>query len=125
MNTGRVKVLFLAKWYLHRNDPQFAVYITKHAHAISAFADVAVLHVMSDEKLTGKVYEEVITDQPGRITIQVYFKKNTGYFSKIIHAFRYFRGTRKGLATVHARFGDYDIVHAYILLRPAIVAYLL
>ncbi len=123
MASRRIKILFLTKWYLHRNDPQFGVFIHKHAKAIAKFADVAVLHVMSDEKLSGSAFDEVIREESGLLTVQVYFKKSIGLCSGVINAYRYIGGTRKGLRIIRKKFGEYDLVHAYILLRPALVAW--
>ena len=123
MASRRIKILMLTKWYLHRNDPQFGVFIHKHAKAISKFADVVVLHVMSDANLSSRVYDEVIREEEGLLTVQVYFKKSGGLFSSVMNGYRYLVGIKKGLAFIREKFGEYDLVHAYILLRPAIIAW--
>ncbi|MCX6292042.1 MAG: glycosyltransferase [Bacteroidetes bacterium] len=123
MEQKRYRILFITKWFLHRNDPQFAVFVSKHAEAISAIADVAVLHVMADEKPGEKIYDTVITEKPGYVCVQVYFRKKKGILFKPFQAFRYFNATRKGLQIIQKNFGGYDLVHAYILLRPAVIAW--
>ena len=122
MKVRRTKILFLTKWYLHRNDPQFAVFINKHAKAISEFADVAVLHVMSDVNLHDQTFDEVIQEEKALFCVQVYFKKDTGIFSGVVNGYRYLSGIGKGLKRINEKFGDYDLIHAYILLRPALIA---
>jgi glycosyltransferase involved in cell wall biosynthesis len=124
----KLKILFLAKWYLNRYDPQLAVYIRKHALAAAKHCDVALLHVFSDEQMRDKKQEVITTKEGNFTTVTVYFKSNrSGFFvfDKIINFIRYRRAVIKGLQFVRNNFGDHDITHAYILLRPAIVAYLI
>jgi len=123
----KIKVLFIAKWYLNRYDPQLGVFIRKHASAAARFCDVALLHVHSDA-FAEKKYEIVAGHDHGMISAIVYFKKHASsfsLFSKSVNLLRYCRATWKGLNYMKKNFGDHDITHAYILLRPAVIAFLL
>ena len=122
----RLKVLFITKWYPNRYDPQMGVYIRKHATAVATFCDVAVLHVYSDEKLEKKKIELVAVDDNSIKSVVVYFKTFTRSFSlanKVVNLIRYWKATMAGLKYIRKNFGDHNLTHAYILLRPAIVAY--
>ena len=122
----KLKILFITKWYPTRYDPQFGVYIRKHASAIASFCEVAVLYVCSDDQLDKKKYELTRNDQYNLMSVIIYFKKFSSAFpvaDKIVNVYRYCRATITGLTYVRKNFGDHDITHAYILLRPAFVAY--
>lgn len=122
------KILFLTKWYPTRYDPQMGVFIRKHAQAVAKFYDVAVLHVFSDEHLREKKYELVATREYDLETVLVYFKKypsSISILAKVVNFSRYCSATFTGLKYIRKNFGDHDITHAYILLRPALTAYFL
>lgn len=124
----KLKILFITKWYPNRYDPQFGVYIRKHASAIASFSEVAVLHVCSDDQLKEKKYELTRDDQYNLFTVLIYFKKFSSSIpiaGKIVNFYRYSRATISGLNYIRKNFGDHDITHSYILLRPAFVAWLI
>src|SRR5437588_7996320 len=88
----KLKILFIAKWYLNRYDPQLAVYIRKHALAAAKFCDVALLHVFSDEQMKEKKYELMTEKENNFITVIVYFRSSrSGFFlyDKVINFIRY------------------------------------
>ena len=122
----KLKILFLTKWYPTRYDPQMGVFIRKHASAAAAFCEVAILHVYSDDRILKKKLELIHDDQYNLTSVVVYFRKFNSSFSyanKTINFFRYLRASFTGLRFIRKNFGDHDITHAYILLRPALTAY--
>jgi glycosyltransferase involved in cell wall biosynthesis len=124
----KLKILFITKWYPNKYDPQMGVFVRKHASAAAAYCDVALLHVFSDEHLKEKMFELVRDDNYNLTGVIVYFKKSNSSFSswnKLINLKRYCQATRKGLKYIRKNFGEHDITHAYILLRPGIVAWCL
>lgn len=123
----KLKILFLTKWYPNRYDPQLGVFIRKHASSAAKFCDVAVLNIYSDD-LANKKYELVSSNEYGVKSVVVYFRKFNSAFSlinKFINLIRYCRSVSIGLVFIRKNFGDHDVTHAYILLRPVLVAFLL
>ena len=124
----KLKILFLTKWFPNRYDPQVGVFVRKHASAVARFCDVALLHVFSDDHLSGKKYEFVVSNEHDILSVIVYFKKYTkafGIFNRMMNFMMYCRASSKGLKYIRKNFGDHDISHAYILLRTGAIAYLL
>ena len=85
----RYNIWMIAKWYPNREDPQFGVFIQKHARAISMFNTITVLYIHSLNKLSNNF--EIDENQNNGLTeIIVYFRKNTSVFGKIINIFMFY-----------------------------------
>ncbi len=110
---------------MNRHDPQLGVFIRKHASAAALYCDVTLLCVMSDDHQKNLIeFEE--REEYNVSALIVYFRKFNSPFSivnKIFNASRYIRATRHGLKQIASKNGMHDVTHAYILLRPAIVAW--
>ena len=110
-----MKVTFLARWYPHKYDPMFGLFVQRHAEAVALFNEVTAIYVHPDEKATSKFNVER-SEENGVDTIRVYYKK-TG---KITSALRYFKACRKALKLA----GKPDLIHVHVLTRMGVVAYL-
>ena len=110
-----MKVTFLARWYPHKYDPMFGLFVQRHAEAVALFNKVTVIYVHPDENSKTK-YDIERSEENGVDTIRVYYKK-TG---KIISALRYYKACRKALKLA----GKADLIHVHVLTRMGIVAYL-
>ena len=110
-----MKVTFLARWYPHKYDPMFGLFVQRHAEAVALFNEVTAIYVHPDEKATSKFNVER-SKENGVDTIRVYYKK-TG---KITSALRYFKACRKTLKLA----GKSDLIHVHVLTRMGVVAYL-
>ncbi len=122
--TGRLHVLYLPRWYPHRYDPMMGLFIERHGLAVQPHADVSVLYVHADDKLSGKRYETEITGD-GLFTIRIYFKKSTirpRFLANLINLYRFFNSHRKGFAMVRRQRRRADLVHVHVLTRLGIVA---
>lgn len=118
-------VLFLPKWYPNRNDPQLGVFIQKHARAIAEQDDVTVFYAHSDERQkVNNIQSEFYAT--GRLSEYIYYYKPArGFGSVIRNAIRYYScwtRFKKESGIFHGK--KPDILHAYILLRPAVLAYI-
>jgi glycosyltransferase involved in cell wall biosynthesis len=112
---------------MNRQDPQMGVFIRKHASAVALYCDVTLLCVMgdSDQKNPLEIEEK---NEYGIWSVVAYFKKfnsPVSIFNAIINTFRYLEANRKALQYIEQKKGRHDITHAYILLRPAIIAWML
>ena len=110
-----MKVLFLARWYPHKYDPMFGLFVQRHAEAAALYDDITVLYVHPDENAKNK-YDIERTQENGVDTIRIYYKKK----GKICSAWRYYQACRKGLQMA----GKPDIIHVHILTRMGLIAYL-
>jgi hypothetical protein len=44
MNKERKHIVFLARWYTHRYDPMFGLFVQRHAEAAALFNDITVVY---------------------------------------------------------------------------------
>ena len=110
-----MKVVFLARWYPHKYDPMFGLFVQRHAEAVALYDDVTVVYVHPDENAHNK-YDIERTHENGVDTIRIYYKKR----DKISSAWRYFQACRKGLKLA----GKPDLIHVHVLTRMGVMAYM-
>lgn len=116
-------ILFLARWYPHRYDPMFGLFVQRHAEAVAGYHDVSVVYIHQDQQLHER--DELIqTVENGVNTIRVYYRKpNTaGLLSRTLSLFRFFMAVRKGMKVVQRTAGTPDLIHVHILTRLGVVA---
>ena len=110
-----MKVTFLARWYPHKYDPMFGLFVQRHAEAVALFNEVTAIYVHPDENAKSTFNIER-SKENGVDTIRVYYKK-TG---KLTSALRYFKACRQALKLA----GKPDLIHVHVLTRMGVVAYL-
>lgn len=109
-----MKVLFLARWYPHKYDPMFGLFVQRHTEAASLYDDITVLYVHPDENAKCR-YEIEHTKENGVDTIRIYYKK----VGPLSSAWRYFRSCMKGLKMA----GKHDLNHVHVLTRMGFIAH--
>lgn len=117
-------VLFLPKWYPGRNDPQLGDFLRKQAVAVARHMRVSVLHVTPVDDLAAPEEQE-LEEQDGLWELHCYYRPSRhplGAVRKPLNALRYRRAVERGWQRVLRERGKPDLVHAHILLRPALVA---
>jgi glycosyltransferase involved in cell wall biosynthesis len=122
-----MKVLFLSSWFPNRIYPFNGDFVERHALAVSGICEVAVIHVIADIQVKGKVFEIIEKNNQKLLEIIIYFKRNTCRikpFAKCINLLRYAKGYFKGYCILKKKFGKPDIIHANIIFPIAIVAWL-
>ncbi len=113
---GRKKIVFLARWYPHRYDSMFGLFVQRHAEAVAMFHDVTVVYVHADEKAKEKF--EISRHTENKVdTIRVYYKKNN---NKIVNILRFFRANKSALSLLD----HIDIIHVHVLTRLGVIALL-
>jgi len=119
-----IKVLFISHWYPHRYDKMYGLFVQKHAEAVSKFCEVQVLCVQPDSNL--KYFEVVETEQNGFKEMMVYYpSKTTNIYQRTLKTFNYIRAFWIGYNQLRKQGYKPDIVHANVLTRTAVFAYLL
>ncbi len=120
----RLKVLFIPKWYPHRNDSMLGLFVQRHAVAVSEYADVSVLFVVSDER-NKQVFEIETHVQDGITEILIYTKKynsKIAILNSIVNGYRYLTAHIAGWKIIEQTDNKPDINHVHILTRAGIMA---
>lgn len=116
MNKDRKHIVFLARWYPHRYDPMFGLFVQRHAEAAAIYNDVTVIYCQQttnneqpscrDASITPKKNEQSVIDtSPHKFeivrtsennvdTIRIYYKKPK---NKILSLLRFYRANMIGL----------------------------
>ena len=118
MDKERKHIVFLARWYPHRYDPMFGLFVQRHAEAAALYNDISVIYVHPDENVSKYeiVHDNDSKDAIHRVsTIRVYYRKSR---FKPISLFRFFRANHLALK----RLPKPDIIHVHILTRLGLVA---
>jgi glycosyltransferase involved in cell wall biosynthesis len=119
-----IKVLFISQWYPHRYDQMSGLFVQKHAEAVSIFCNVRVLYVHADENISNFEVEEKL--HTGFRELIVYYPNKKGRpFYAIRKVTNYLIAYKKGMDILRAEKFTPDIVHANILTRTGLIAYIL
>lgn len=129
MNKERKHIVFLARWYPHRYDPMFGLFVQRHAEAAALFNDITVIYcneqrAMSNEpnahssKPTAQSKFEIVRTNENNVdTIRVYYKKPK---NKILSLIRFYRANMKALKLCRKP----DLIHVHILTRLGVIAWI-
>jgi len=123
-SSSQAHVLFLPRWYPHRYDPVFGLFVERHALAVSKNVDVSVLYVHADTELKHKIYDLVLS-QSGLFVVRIYFKKCTfkpAFLANIINLYRFLSSHLRGYKHIKKHQRKVDLVHVHILTRLGVVA---
>ena len=148
MNEERKHIVFLARWYPHRYDPMFGLFVQRHAEAAALFNDITVIYCQQVDKSTSqqvesqsrdvstipinnkqdivdasmhynkKNFEIVRTLENNVDTIRIYYKKPK---NKILSLLRFYRANMIGLKLCKS---PVDLIHVHILTRLGVVAWI-
>lgn len=116
-----IKVLFISAWYPNRYDEMAGLFVRKHAEAVSLFANVEVLYIYADYKITEI---EISTNHIGKIKeTTVYFPVSEGgIISKLKKQLNYLIAYNVGWKEVTKNGFTPHILHANILTRTGLMA---
>ena len=129
MNKERKHIVFLARWYPHRYDPMFGLFVQRHAEAAALFNDITVVYChacerQQDNKTTrqqANKFEIVRTKENNVDTIRVYYNKPK---NKILSLIRFYRANMKALKIGSDKSRPYDLIHVHILTRLGVIAWI-
>jgi glycosyltransferase involved in cell wall biosynthesis len=119
-------VLVLPKWYPGLPDPQLGDFIRKQMMAVAQLHQVSVIYPCPVSLPTAR--EEILDQTDGAWELRCYYRPSTvGFmpFRKILNYIRYRRAVRVGVARLLHERGRPDLVHAHILTRPVLTAFML
>lgn len=118
-------ILFLARWYPHREDPMFGLFVQRHAEAVALRHRVSVVSVSETDDPHAPKYEVSYKLQKGVNEWAVYYRKSSyriGFLAKVIRVFRYYRANMKGVIQAKKYSGDFHMIHLHILTRLGLIA---
>ena len=133
MNKERKHIVFLARWYPHRYDPMFGLFVQRHAEAAALFNDITVIYcneqrAMSNEpnahssKPTAQSKFEIVRTLENNVdTIRVYYKKPK---NKIQSLLRFYRANMMALKIGRDKSRPYDLIHVHVLTRLGVIAWI-
>ena len=108
-----MKVVFLARWYPHKYDPMFGLFVQRHAEAAARYHDITVVYVHPDEQAQQRY--EIDRHMENQVdTLRIYYKKG----GRLTNALRYFKACRMGMKLA----GHPDLIHVHVLTRMGMVA---
>ncbi len=114
MNKAQRHIVFLARWYPHKYDPMFGLFVQRHAEAAALYNKVTVVYVHADTAAKAK-YDIERSMENGVDTIRIYYKKT----NRISSAIRFWKACQKGLAMADRP----DLIHVHVLTRLGVVAW--
>ena len=122
MNKERKHIVFLARWYPHRYDPMFGLFVQRHAEAAALFNDITVVYCQQttdnrQQTSSKEKFEIVRTNENNVDTIRVYYKKPK---NKILSLIRFYRANMKALKLCRKP----DLIHVHILTRLGVIAWI-
>lgn len=120
----RLSVLYLPRWYPHRYDPMMGLFIGRHGLSVLPHADVSVLYVHADDKLSGKTID-IEQSEDDLFTVRVYFKKSKlqpSFLANLINLYRFFQSHYFGWKIIRKSRQMPDLLHVHVLTRCGIVA---
>jgi glycosyltransferase involved in cell wall biosynthesis len=119
MNSQRLNILLLPRWYPNETDPQLGVFIQKHARAIALNHSITVFYAQPYTKEL-----ESYTTNDGVKEYRYYYKYNSSPLGSLINGYRYFKCWLKFKRDVKLYKKDGykpDLFHAYIFLRTILI----
>ncbi|MBR1631744.1 MAG: glycosyltransferase, partial [Paludibacteraceae bacterium] len=112
-----MKILYLTAWYPHRYDAMTGLFVRKHAAAVAQHAQVVVLYVHADERISRTEIVEQQTD--GVQELYVYYPRRSSRWSK---GSAYLKAVRAGWRETKRRHGRPDVCHVNVLTRAGLLA---
>jgi glycosyltransferase involved in cell wall biosynthesis len=116
-----IKVMFLSAWYPNRITPLNGDFVERQAMAVAEQFPTTALHVAADADMKGDQFEIVHLQRGNLHETLVYFRRRrVNAFNKLL----FIAGYLKGYHSILKSAGNPDIIHANIIYRESIMAYL-
>ncbi|MFA8449963.1 MAG: glycosyltransferase [Bacteroidales bacterium] len=127
MEKEKLKALFLARWYPHKNDPMFGLFVERHAESISSLYDLSVISIVPVNKQKKRFVLNNFTKN-GINNILVYYKTtNTSIsiFRGLLRMSFFLISFLKAWFFLIRTNGKPDFIHVHVLSRFGVIASIL
>jgi glycosyltransferase involved in cell wall biosynthesis len=123
----RIKVLWFASWFPSKHDFLNGDFVERHAHAVSKYADVTILHIVKNEFYQSNLFQIELEQFDGLNIYRGYYRCTSkfGIISKIWSVFLYYYLQIKLYIKVRKIYGVFDLHHVYIIQKQALLLLLL
>jgi len=121
MNNTLKHILFIPRWYPHKFDPMFGLFVKKHAEAVAKLNRVSVLYVQGVS--TYEKIDRKQTTETHNLFTQIYYYRNSN--CKIWNILRFWYYLIVGFLKIKKAKGKPNLVHVHILTRLGIFALLI
>ncbi len=118
--SSRKHILFLARWYPHRYDPMFGLFVERHARAAALYNDVSVIYVHADTSIGEPVFEEHHEEHFREI--KYYYPVKRGW-QRVLNPLRFLNAVSKAYQKLLRTNPQPDVLHVNILTRMGLVAW--
>jgi glycosyltransferase involved in cell wall biosynthesis len=122
---GRPVILWLCSWYPHPASPFHGDFIQRHAHAVSAYADIHVLHIPLTGPTTASTAYEQKTETGSLMEWIRQIDYRPGDFlpiNKVVYNWRYQQAWRHLLEAYVRTYGAPSLVHVHVAMKAGIAA---
>lgn len=119
-NTSRKHILFISRWYPHRYDPMFGLFVERHARAAAIHNDVSVIYVHADTSISKSFFEEHHEKHFREIKYYYPVKKGLG---RLISPWHFFSVMKQAFKKLESFGRQPDVVHVNILTRMGAFAW--
>jgi glycosyltransferase involved in cell wall biosynthesis len=121
--SNKLHILFLPRWYPHRNDKMFGLFVKRHAEAAALHHDVSVVYVHAESRVDQKTTIDRQLEN-GVLAFRIYYKQSGLGFGlgKLVNAIRFLMANFKGIKEAKGERGSFHLVHAHVLTRLALIA---
>jgi len=121
MCDNKKHILFLARWYPHRYDPMYGLFVQRHAIAVAQKQTVSAIYIHADEQCNS--YSDYSYTKNSVNELLWYYPQVKG--NAFIKGIQFFRYLIKAYKFIVDKEGKPDIVHVNILTRLGVFALLL
>lgn len=121
----RPHIVYLPKWYPSDFDPQLGVFIRKHAQAAALQYRVSVVYAQADPGMMLPLRLEHQSSEGVDEWIAYYPHRSGSWMDSFHNARSWLRAISAAYKACVGSKGPPDLVHAHVLLRPMLMAWLL
>ncbi|MCX6249776.1 MAG: glycosyltransferase family 4 protein [Bacteroidetes bacterium] len=120
-----MKILFLTRWY----PPYGGIFIERHAQAVALHHKITILAILPRDSVPGpKPGIDNWKDFPDCPVIRCFYRPSqcrVSWVARLINLLRFFLRSIAGYRIAVKQYGSFDILHAHILTRAAVLPFLL
>ena len=123
MENTRKNILYLPKWYPHKDNAYHGIFVRRHAVSASKYHNIFVVFAKSTQQK--EWVNKEVSNEDGIETLRYYYKKRiTGIspIDSIIKLFLYFLCCNRAVSEFRSKGIEFDLLHIHVLGRTGVFA---